>query len=103
MKFHAKFLLYALIASLVPLVVATGFYAVSLQRIEADLSAQVFDHSQTQLSSHLQTIVVDYQQLVARRGALLRMALNSQSLAVEELLTQNSNDYKSWWLRNRRR
>jgi sigma-B regulation protein RsbU (phosphoserine phosphatase) len=100
-KFHAKFLLYALIASLVPLIVATGFYAISLYRIESDISNQVFTHSQSQLSSHLQTIVVDYQQLVARRGALLRMALNSQALAVEELLTQNQPN--SWRLRSLRR
>ena len=101
MKFQAKFLLYALIASLVPLIVATGLYAFSLWRLERDVSAQVFTRCQTQLTNHLQTIVIDYQQLVARRGALLRMALNNQALAVEELLTQN--EPQSWRLRSLRR
>lgn len=88
MKIRNKLLIFALLASLLPMVVIAGLNRLAMRRIERDVSTRAYDALSEDAREYLLMVVDDYGRIMRREGAAIALALQVQVRAAEKALAQ---------------
>lgn len=88
MKIRNKLLIFALIASLLPMVLVAGLNRLAMRRIERDVSARAYAALSEDAREYLLMLVDDYGRIMQREGVGIALALQYQVQAAETALAR---------------
>jgi phosphoserine phosphatase RsbU/P len=95
MKIRNKLLIFAMVASLLPMVLVAGLNRLAMRRIESDVSARAYAALSEDAREYLLAIVDDYGRIMRREGVAVALALQYQVQSAEASLAQPPADPKA--------